>query len=94
MSELITMHVYCLQVYDEAQHLKLVSPNIITDQDWDGNIFAELEASFSNPSLQYHAIGKFCFKPTDKKRLQSVARKAFLLEEDNVVEIPLRIETK
>ena len=45
---------------DEPECLELVSPSVI-DDDWDGSIFAELQASFSNPSLRYHAIGKFVF---------------------------------
>jgi len=45
---------------DVPEKLNLVSPCKI-GQDWDGSAFAELEASFSNPSLRYHAIGKYMF---------------------------------
>ena len=38
-----------------------MSPCVI-DNKWDGSAFAELQASFTNPSLRYHAIGMFMFK--------------------------------
>ena len=53
---------------DSPRCLTLVSPNLIT-RDWDGSLFAELEASFSLPSLRYHAIGKFSFALEDVERV-------------------------
>jgi len=83
-------------VYDEPQILKLVSPNLLKD-DWNGDLFAELEASFSNGSLKYHVIGKFTFPKCDMDVLKELARKASEIEEegeeDGVV-IPLRIATR
>ena len=58
---------------DSPRCLTLVSPNLIT-QDWDGSLFAELEASFSIPSLRYHAIGKFSFAPEDVEKVTRLAR--------------------
>ena len=45
---------------DEKTQLRLVSPCLVTP-DWDGRIFADLEASFSQPSLRYHCVGNFMF---------------------------------
>ena len=45
---------------DEVTQLRLVSPCLVTP-DWDGRIFADLEASFSRPSLRYHCVGNFMF---------------------------------
>ena len=45
---------------DEPVQLRLVSPCIITEE-WTGSIFAELEASFAQPSLRYHCVGLFTF---------------------------------
>ena len=49
-----------LQMTDEPVQLRLVSPCIITEE-WTGSIFAELEASFAQPSLRYHCVGLFTF---------------------------------
>ena len=47
---------------DDPIQLRLVSPCIIAPEwQWDGCIFADLEASFSQPSLRYHCVGKFMF---------------------------------
>jgi len=58
---------------DQPQNLKLVSPNITNSPDWSGSFFAELEASFSNPSLCYHAIGRFVIKPSDLEQIRQLA---------------------
>ena len=57
---------------DSPRCLTLVSPNLIT-RDWDGSLFAELEASFSLPSLRYHCIGKFSFAPEDVEKVTRLA---------------------
>ena len=72
----------CLQLYipqysqvtDSPLCLSLVSPNLIS-RDWDGSLFAELEASFAIPSLRYHCIGKFSFSPEDVERITRLATK-------------------
>ena len=71
-----------------------MSPNILVDAFWEGDIFAELEASYSNPSLQYHAIGKFCLHPKDLRTIRNLALQAFEKEEETGSEIPLRIVTR
>ena len=73
---------------DEPENLNLVSPCVI-DQDWDGSIFAELEASFTNPSLRYHAIGKYMFNSCYYKDIIAAARLSSVTYRENVV----RIET-
>ena len=57
---------------DEPIHLRLVSPCIITE-DWDGSIFADLEASFSHPSLRYHCVGKYMFSKDDICKILKLA---------------------
>ena len=57
---------------DPPTCLTLVSPNLIS-RDWDGSLFAELEASFAIPSLRYHAIGKFSFAPEDVEKVTRLA---------------------
>ena len=57
---------------DSPLCLTLVSPNLIS-RDWDGSLFAELEASFAVPSLRYHAIGKFSFAPEDVEKVTRLA---------------------
>ena len=57
---------------DSPRCLTLVSPNLIT-RDWDGSLFAELEARFSLPSLRYHCIGKFSFAPEDVEKVTRLA---------------------
>ena len=57
---------------DSPRCLTLVSPNLIT-RDWDGSLFAELEARFSLPSLRYHCIGKFSFAPEDVEKITRLA---------------------
>jgi len=81
-------------VHDEPQHLRLVSPCVVTDNDWNGNIFAELEASFGNPTCMYHAIGKFIFPPKDLEELRALAKRAFQQENLTRSEIPLRLITR
>ena len=82
------------QVYDTPEYLHLVSPNILYDTFWEGDLFAELETSFSNPSLQYHAIGKFCIHPKDWRAIRNLALEAFQKEGETANEIPLRIVTR
>jgi len=57
---------------DRPEKLNLVSPCRI-DEEWDGSIFAELEAAFSNPSLRYHAIGKYMFHSKFCKEIAKAA---------------------
>ena len=57
---------------DEPQQLTLVSPNMITT-DWDGTLFAELQASFSVPSQRYHCIGRFMFCRDDRDNIVQLA---------------------
>ena len=58
---------------DEPLNLTLVSPNIIKEL-WDGFLFAELEASFANPSLRYHCIGRFAFHEEDLDKIIKLTR--------------------
>ena len=58
---------------DDPVQLRLVSPCIIT-LHWDGCIFADLEASFSQPSLRYHCVGKFMFSPESRGEIVTLAR--------------------
>ena len=57
---------------DSPVQLRLVSPTIIS-KDWDGAVFADLEASFAEPSLRYHCVGRFMFSRDD---LSSIVRLA------------------
>ena len=75
-----------LQMTDEPENLNLVSPCII-DQNWDGSIFAELQASFSNPSLRYHAIGKYMFNSHYCNAIKEASKQAFVTENLNVMRI-------
>ena len=59
---------------DEPLQLRLVSPCIISD-DWDGAIFADLEASFAEPSLRYHCVGKYMFSKDDLCNILKLAGK-------------------
>lgn len=52
--------------------LRLVSPTIIS-KDWDGAVFADLEASFAEPSLRYHCVGRFMFS---RENLSAIVRLA------------------
>ena len=58
---------------DEKIQLRLVSPCIIT-LIWDGCIFADLEASFSQPSLRYHCVAKFMFSEESRGEIVRLAR--------------------
>ena len=58
---------------DEETQLRLVSPCLITP-DWDGRIFADLEASFSQPSLRYHCVGHFMFGKACRARINRLAQ--------------------
>jgi len=71
---------------DEPEHLKLVSPCVI-DQDWDGSIFAELQASFTNPSLRYHAIGKYVFNSCYNSDIIAAAKISSVTERVTVMRI-------
>ena len=71
---------------DEPEHLQLVSPCVI-DNHWDGSAFAELQASFTNPSLRYHAIGKFMFNSANYKSITAAARQSAVTENVNVMKI-------
>jgi len=71
---------------DEPECLELVSPSII-DDDWDGSIFAELQASFSNPSLRYHAIGKFVFNDSFRIKMIETAKLAKVTKYSDVMKI-------
>jgi len=73
-------------IHDKPQHLKLVSPNLTNSAEWTGNIFAELETSFSNPSLCYHAIGRFAFNPKDIIKIKEIAK--------GKLQTPMRIITR
>eukprot|EP00092_Neocalanus_flemingeri_P000078 GFUD01000080.1.p1 GENE.GFUD01000080.1~~GFUD01000080.1.p1 ORF type:complete len:1171 (-),score=266.56 GFUD01000080.1:163-3675(-) len=66
-------------IHDEPQNLKLVSPNLTHSPEWSGSIFAELETSFSNPSLCYHALGRFVFDSKDIKKIQEISSGKLLL---------------
>eukprot|EP00092_Neocalanus_flemingeri_P013687 GFUD01014760.1.p1 GENE.GFUD01014760.1~~GFUD01014760.1.p1 ORF type:complete len:1163 (-),score=280.67 GFUD01014760.1:114-3602(-) len=81
-------------VHDEPQHLHLVSPSVTSAGEWNGNVFAELEASFSNPSLMYHVIGKFVFPDEDLEEIRKLASKAFHQETITRTDIPLRLVTR
>ena len=59
---------------DEKVQLRLVSPCLITP-DWDGRIFADLEASFSQPSLRYHCVGHFMFSTDSRDQIISMKSK-------------------
>ena len=71
---------------DEPEHLQLVSPCVI-DNNWDGSAFAELQASFTNPSLRYHAIGKFMFNSDNYQSIIAAARQSAVTESVNVMRI-------
>ena len=58
---------------DEKIQLRLVSPCIITPE-WDGRIFADLEASFSQPSLRYHCVGNFMFGKGSRAKIKRLAQ--------------------
>jgi len=73
-------------IHDKPENLKLVSPNLTDSPQWNGSIFGELEASFSNPSLCYHAIGRFVFDPKDIGRIKQLA--------SNKPRMPMRIVTR
>jgi len=60
---------------DQPEKLNLVSPCNI-DQDWDGSVFAELEASFSKPNLRYHAIGKYMFNLQFCEQIREAANRS------------------
>ena len=58
-----------------------------------------LQASFSEPSLQYHVICKVAFPERDLGKIKELAIKAFEKEEesltnDSYMPIPLRIVTR
>ena len=60
---------------DEKIQLRLVSPCIVTSEaQWDGRIFADLEASFSQPSLRYHCVGKFMFCKQSRAKIARLAQ--------------------
>ena len=67
---------------DEPMNLTLVSPNIL-GPDWDGFLFAELEASFAISSLRYHCIGRYAFHEDDREMILEMAR----ANEDKVIKI-------
>jgi len=80
-------------INDKPQHLKLVSPCLVNFSGWNGEIFAELEASFSNKSLSYHCIGSFFFEDKDLERIGSAACEASQSESETR-KFPLRIITR
>ena len=82
-----------VQIHDEPQHLELVSPTV-TRRGWDGSIFAELEASFSNTSLSYHAVASFRFSDADLGELVLAGCKAQQKEAELEKPLPMRIITK
>jgi len=73
-------------INDKPENLKLISPNLTNSPEWTGSIFAELEASFSNPSLCYHAIGRFVFAPQDINKIKELTSGKLLA--------PMRIVTR
>merc|ERR1719186_1051173 len=81
-------------IYDEPQHLKFVSPCIINSYDWTGEVFAELEASFSNASLSYHCVGSFFFDDKDLNEIIHMASQASDYETEYKTLLPLRIITR
>ena len=81
-------------IFDAPEQLHLVSPCIVTEEGWQGDIFAELEASFSNPSLRYHAIARFMFPKYDIDRIRDLARVANSTERQSGRSKPMRLVTK
>ena len=74
--------------------MRLVSPNIVSCKDWNGDVFAELDASFSNKNLQYHVIGKFTFPQEDLATIRNLALTAKKEEDKKGIVIPFRIITR
>lgn len=88
MSTIIRNELYNAQgaMTDSPQQLRLVSPCKI-ETDWEDNIFAELEASFSEPSLRYHAIGRFVFNKEYRTAIISAAKEAEMTGGEQVMRL-------
>ncbi|XP_023326537.1 uncharacterized protein LOC111699967 [Eurytemora carolleeae] len=81
-------------IFDEPEELYFVSPCSMFEKDWSGEVFAELEASFSNPSLRYHAIGMFKFPKSILEKIRDLATKAHQQEINSGNSKPMRIKTR
>ena len=53
-----------------------------------------MQASFSNPSLRYHAIGMFKFPKSSLEKLRDLATKAHEQEINSGNSKPMRIKTR
>lgn len=81
-------------IHDDSQQLHLVSPCSVFNEEWSGEIVAELEASFSKQNLNYHAIASFLFNGEDIQNICKAARKAREQEKISKKPLPLKIVTK